>query len=140
MKLNPSQKRFLTSALLGYEKTLRNALQTLDSHNEQGILYKPHFTINENSRNEAKKIIQNELIQIANMVKKYDLETREVDLSNSLAAHLSENWGDLVDCSSAHLGNYGEVDRTRIEDYDREMEELADTALKLAILFGNVDD
>lgn len=138
MELNPAQKRYLTSSLFGYERTLRFALQALDSEPEMGILYSTHLSMDQKKRFEIKEKIEQELNNIEKLAKMFNLERKDLDLSKSVAARLSENWGDLIDACSSGLRNYGKLDQSLFRDYDEFLEEMSNNALDIAELFSKV--
>ncbi|BCY17253.1 MAG: hypothetical protein GYA12_05185 [Chloroflexi bacterium] len=139
MELNKDQQRYLSSTLFGYEQTLRFALQVLDSKNENGIIYSLLFDMNQTTKNDIRKVIEQELEHIATLVEKYNLRKKEINMARAVAARLSENWADLIDSTSSGLKNYGTLDVNKCEEYDRFIDEMAAKALYLAEIFSQDD-
>ena len=137
MELNQAQKRYLSATLSGYEKTLRFILQIIDSNNEIGILYSTHFEMDNQNKKEIRKMIQKELRIIEKVANTFGLDHKDIDLSRSVVAQLSENWGDLIDSCSTTLTNYGKFNTESFRTYDQLLEEMANDSLKLASYFSH---
>jgi hypothetical protein len=75
------------------------------------------------------------LDQIRTLKEHYGFEVDEQNLARSVAAEMSISWENLMDARSKGLAGYGQVDPRVGIELEPVIRSLAETALKLSLLF-----
>lgn len=139
--LTAPQKRFLSSCLISFEKSLRLTERLLKEDGETGILYFMKQPLSAGVRQKAQKRINKVLQELDNLVKKLDLEPIEERMERIIMAELSVSWADLMDARSKRLRGYGDIDPRIVEILDPGIESLSRAAMELnQLILSDMED
>lgn len=134
--LNPYQKNSLRITLLGFEESLRHALEWLDGYEEDGILYSCRLSLPEENKKQIRQAINVALGLIEKLNHKFDLQKESNNVASMLRGELSVNWANLLDTRAKKLVRYGDVHPKLANILDSDIQNLAEIALQLSALLG----
>jgi len=123
MALNPYQKNSLEVEMRHLEQALLRARQFIRHVPEDGLLthYRP---VAEEARPRLEVLIEQMLVEIAVVVKKFDLQPRVEDIGTDIYVEMAMAWSDLYDMFSHKLKRYGEVNPALKEALDPHIKQL----------------
>jgi len=133
-KLTESQRRYLRSCLISFEKALRHAAHLIEDKDKDCILYCQRLNLSYEQRQLVHNQIDRSLLEIKALVEALGIEVKEENSAQIITAEMSISWSDLVDGHSSRLKGYGEVNPDVAAILDPAIDRLAMMAMELSNL------
>ena len=130
MPLNPRQQVALEVEMRELEKTLQQVKRLAQNPPESGLLtrYRP---MPEMAQASIVPLVDEMTVEIASIVREFDLQPSVQDVRHSVNAAVSAAWAGPCDLLSAQLGRYGKVDPELEKTLDPHIDALIRLALGL---------
>lgn len=130
ISLNPSQKRYLRSTLLSFEKSLRLVARLL-VEDESGILYSRTSDFSPADIQTLNNKISSAFEILQQFTSVLEIEPRSEDPLKTIKAQLSLSWVGLEDCHAKQVRSYGKLNDATAVTIDQGIEQLIQTLLEL---------
>jgi len=130
ISLNPSQKRYLRTTLLSFEKSLRLITQLL-VEDESGILYSRTSAFSPTEIQTLNNKISSAFEILQQFTSVLEIEPRPEDPLKTIQAQLSLSWVGLEDCHAKQVRSYGKLNDATADTIDMGIEQLIQTLLEL---------
>ena len=134
--LNPYQWNSLRITLRAFEQNLRRAQEWLDGKEEHGTLYQSKLVLRADSRKKAQREINSALDQIAELSRLFEMSRENTNPASLIRGEMSVSWADLHDSRTHKLGRYGKVHPELSNVLDSQVQQLAEIAQNLSVIFG----